>query len=266
MSISAWLKRRQVNEKIQCLVSEDERCCQLIDKINNLYGICLKTINLSNLSVYFFIDMLEKAFAKANVSLPAVIDVLDIGTADWYYASALLSFLRSWQDPKAVNLHGIDFPKKIYKKSINRLRDNCPLEIHWGDVMNFETENKFDLIFLNHMLVGPNHCRNWKIPYHPFEELLPHLESLNKPHGLIVITANTYAGESSIANCFSQESKLTEFVYDPDIKEDSLSFLRGFFGFHDNLISICRSPYVDLEGCQWQDEHTKEWDSILKRL
>ncbi len=266
MKLFNWFRDRQLNQIVEDLVSRDEKCQELIARIESTYKFKMRPLNLNSISSYFLIDMLERAFTEGNIhTLPSETVALDVGIGKWRYAPALLAFLKSWKESRKVYLGGIDFPSRHHKKSVIQLQEKWDLDVHWNDVMDLNQESKYDIIFLIHMLSGPRHCRSFKVPYHRPSSMFPHIQSLGKPSSLLVVVAYTWAGESAIINYFARESRLTEFVYWPQIGKELISVAENRFGFHDNRICISKSPYVDLEACKEQEKETEEWDALLDK-
>lgn len=257
MNLFNYLKPK---ETFDDLVSEDEKCKELIARIETAYQLNLRPLTLRNLSNYFLIDMLERVFNKGNITgLPAKINVLDVGVGEWYYAPALLSFLKFWNGPREVCLEGVDFPKKRHSKSVKKLCKDWNLKIHWSDIMDFEEGDQYDIIFMMHMLSGPSHCRKFEVPYRRPSLMFPKIQSLGKPDSLFVLTAYNWAGEDSIINCF--RNTLAEMLYKPSVGENFSSVIGGYLGFHDNWVCVFKAPYVDLQSCKEREESI-DWDNL----
>ena len=253
-----WFREKKLDKIIEDLAPRDEYCQRLISRIDADYRIKLRPLNYQNISSYFLIDMLERAFANMNIAdLPSNINVLDVGVGTWYYAPALLNFLKYYKGQRKVCLEGVDFPKRDHKKSINNIKKYSDVIIHWDDVMNLNQKEKYDIIFMIHMLGGPSHFKAFKVPYCPSSQMFPHVQSLGKPNGLFVLIAHNYAGEEAILNCLKKEAQQGDMNYRLQTGDDLSSEIGGRFGFHDNWISICRLPFVDLEACKERDRELK---------
>ena len=96
----SWFETRQVNKNVGNLVSLDPQCQTIIKRIEDSYGCKRKQLGLRNLSNYFFIDMLEQAFKKADIKLSSEITVLDVGTGRWDYAPFFIGFFSSLEESK----------------------------------------------------------------------------------------------------------------------------------------------------------------------
>ena len=246
-------------------VSQDEQCKELIARIENDYNLNLKPLTLKNLSSYLLIDMLERIFSRGDITdLPEKINVLDVGTGEWYYAPALLNFFKFWNGSRQVCLEGVDFPQKDHQKSIRKLCKNWDLKIHWGDVMDLKEHGRYDIIFMAHMLTGPRHFKKFKVPYCPPSSMFPKMQSLGKTNGLFIVTAYEWAGEASILNCF--ENKLAEINYNPRVGENLSDAIEGCQGFHDNVACLFRDPYVNLPACRKREKDKEEWDKIMSKF
>lgn len=263
MNLSAWFQRICVDEMVKVLVSKDEKCQELIKRVQ---ADCRVTelLGSNSISSYFLVDMLGSAFRAGNIVLPSKITVLDFGCGDWFYAPFLLGFLKNWQGPREVCLEGIDFPSRKKKRSILQLQKREPgLRVHWGDVMDLSQESRYDIIFISHMIAGPHHCKMWGVPYYKPSRLFSHLQSLGKPDCLLVLVAYEYAGEDAIFRCLIPKSKLAESFYQPLMGKEISSFLVMHRGFHDNSICISRSPFVDLEACKEYEKESEEIGVML---
>ena len=262
----SWFETRRINKNVRNLVSLDPQCQTIIERIENSYGLQRKQLGLRNLSNYFFIDMLEQAFEKADLKLSSEITVLDVGTGKWDYASFLLDFLVCWKRARIVHLEGVEFHRKKNRRSVEQKAKDCELNIYWDDIMNLSKKERYDIVFVNHMLSGPSHCKDWGVPYHPASQFFSHLQSLGKQNSLIIITAYHWAGESAIINCISEQSKLANFDYKPSVGKTLESFLYGYIGFHNNSICVAKAPYLDLQSSIQYDESKEKWDRILGGL
>ncbi len=264
MKLLDRLRDRQFNKMIEDFIVRDEEGQELVTRIEETYKIKIRPLNYNAVSSYFLIDMLEKAFTEGNISiLPSEVTALDVGMGEWHYAPALLSFLRFWKGPREVSLEGVDFPERHHRKLVNQLQKKWGLKAHWSDVMDLNQKSKYDIIFMIHMLGGPRHCRSFGVPYRRPSLMFPHIQSLGKPNSLLVIIAYTWAGESAIVNCFTRESRLTEDIYWPQLGKKFISVIDNRFGFHNNRIYICKSPYVDLEACKRDEKENEEFDALL---
>jgi hypothetical protein len=192
--------------------------------------------------------------------------VLDVGTGKWDYALPLLDFLTNWKRARIVHLEGVEFHRKKNRRSVAQKAKNCELNIYWDDVMNLSEKERYDIVFVNHMLSGPSHCKDWGAPYHPASQFFSHLQSLGKQDSLIIITAYHWAGESAIINCISEESKLANFDYKPSVEKTLEGFLYGYNGFHNNSICVAKDPYLDLQRSTQYDKSKEEWDKTLGGL
>lgn len=58
----------------------------------------------------FYLEMLETALDRAEVSLPASLHAVDVGTSHWFYVQALHALLTWWNSPQArrVTLRGYE--------------------------------------------------------------------------------------------------------------------------------------------------------------
>jgi hypothetical protein len=262
MEKMSWFKTRQINKNVGNLASLDPQCQTIIKRIEDRYGFERKQLGLRNLSNYFFIDMLEQAFEKADIKFSSEITVLDVGTSRWDYAPFLLGFLTNWKRARTVHLEGVEFNREENRRSVKQKAKGCELNIYWDDVMNLSEKERYDIVFVNHMLSGHGHCREWGVPYYPANEFFSHLQSLGKQNSLIVIIAYHWAGESAIINCISEQSKLANFDYKPSVGKTLANFLYGYIGFHNNKICVAENPYLDLQSCIEHEESRKEWDEI----
>ena len=262
----SWFETRRINKNVRNLVSLDPQCQAIIERIEDSYGWEGKQLGLSSLSNFFFIDMLEQAFEEADIRLSSEITVLDVGTGKWDYAPPLLNFLANWERAKIVHLEGVEFHRERNRKSIEQKVKDCELKIYWDDVMNLSEKEKYDIVFVNHTLSGPSHCKDWGVPYHPASQFFSHLQSLGKQNSLIIITAYHWAGESAIINCISEESKSANFDYKPLVGKALESFLYGYNGFHNNSICVAEAPYLDLQSSIEYEESKEKWDRILGGL
>lgn len=259
-----WFQKRCVNEMVEFLIEKDEKCQELIRRAEANYEAKIKRLDSNSISSCFLVDMLERAFTTGKIVLPPKITVLDFGCGDWFYAPFLLGFLKHWQGQRGVCLEGIDFPSWKKKRFFRRLQKGEPdLRVHWGDIMDFSQENRYDIIFASHMVASPHHCETLRVPYYKPSMLFSYLQSLGKPDCLLVLIAYEYAGEDAIFRCLTRKSRLTELFYQPSIGKEFSSFLYNRRGFHDNSICISRSPFVDLEACREYEKETEEMDAIL---
>ena len=261
-----WFEKRRIDKNIRNLVSIDQQCQTIIGRIENSYGWKRKQLGLRNLSNYFLIDMLEQAFKKADIELSSEITVLDVGTGKWDYAPFLLDFLVHWKRAKVVYLEGVEFNRKKNRRLVEQKTKDCEFKIYWDDVMNFSKKERYDIVFVNHMLSGPGHCREWGVPYYPANEFFSHLQSLGKQNSLIVVTAYHWAGESAIISCINEQSKLANFDYKPSVGKALENFLYGYLGFHNNNICVAKTPYLDLQSCKEYEESREKWDALQNAL
>lgn len=259
-----WLQRGCANEMVRLLIKKDEKCQELLRSAEVNCEVKIKRWGSNSLSSCFLVDMLERAFTAGKIVLPPKITVLDFGCGDWFYAPFLLGFLKHWQGCREVCLEGIDFPSRENKRSLRRLQKReSGLRVHWGDIMDLHPENRYDVIFISHMVAGPHHCKMWRVPYYKPSVLFSHLQSLGKPDCLLVLIAYEYAGEDAIFRCLTPKSRLAEFFYQPLLGKEFSSFLLNRRGFHDNSICISRSPFVDLEACRRYEEETEKIEAML---
>jgi hypothetical protein len=145
----------------------------------------------------FYLQMLERAFAAAKVTLPHPVVALDAGPSDWFYVQALHGLLSRYAaaEHRSVKLDGVELDAfRIYRDLYSRHDwadayraglqgvDYIP-----GDLRGYQL--KVDLAFMLFPFLFPKDLRRWGLPrrYLQPKALLEHVYSLVRPGGFLVI-------------------------------------------------------------------------------
>lgn len=179
----------------------------------------------------FYLSILENAFIRAGVTLPAVLSAADIGPAHWFYVQALYAGL-TWygtQKPRQVDLTGFEADAYRVFSSFYSLLDYAKAHIRNLPVVYcpeaFETiPAQFDLICLFFPFVFVKDHLEWRLPKSRFDPLKLRIavrESL-APDGIVLVVNQgqeehaaekqylTEAGMKVLAN-FEQEDLLYRY-------------------------------------------------------
>lgn len=145
----------------------------------------------------FYLEMLERAFATANVSLPDKLRAVDVGPSDWFYVQTLHAFLTLWRapSPREVCLDGVELdPWRLYRDLRSRadwaqayIGSLPAVQYLTTDIRHYEQAVQVAFLFFPFLFRAD--LRRWGLPrrYLQPAALLNHVVSLVEPGGVLFI-------------------------------------------------------------------------------
>lgn len=187
------------------------------------------------------LDMLDRCFQEAQVTLPRNPVVLDIGAGYWEYVHAFYAFLQKNSGSQQVYLEGIEFYGNLYKENVEaRTRGMEDVTYSPGDFFQMPADSKYDLVLAMHPLATAEVCHNWSIPFRPLEEFWSHALDMVKPGGIIFGCGYLWNEGALAFNSFPTEGRILEMhYYSPASIVRGVS-IQGLKGFDENIVMMAR--------------------------
>lgn len=193
---------------------------------------------------YYYLDLLETAFRRCNISLPDPMWAADIGPSHWFYVQALWSILAWWErdHPRQVHLHGYETdPYRIYRDFYSRI-DHARAHMNGLEGVEYHPSAysrqpvRFDWIGQFFPFVFLADHLKWGLPRNQFApmKLMADIWASLKPSGTWLILNQ---GEAEFNE---QERLLAELEISP---LESFPFESPFYTYqHPTRITILRKP------------------------
>ena len=156
-------------------------------------------LTTSYISSLLILEQLDSSLKDTGVKLSDKVHALDIGCGkDWPYAEALCGFLQNYdtEQPRKVILDGIDllatkkgiakFEKRIGDRDINQMQ---------GDVLEMDTDIKYDFILIHRMLASPGHFKMFGLEPTNMDDMMKKCSEILTLYGIQVTIGYMSAGE-----------------------------------------------------------------------
>jgi hypothetical protein len=176
---------------------------------------------------YFYLAMLDEAFRRSGVELPAEVTAADIGPSSWFYVQALYTALSSYgtEQPRTINLTGFEVDAYRLYADFHTRRDHALANIRGLDGVEYVDHgfsaqpDTYDVLTAFFPFVFQKDHLEWGLPgtfFNPQELLSAAIASI-RPGGLLVIV-NQGLDEHEEQNRFVKEAGIkptTAFKMDP---------------------------------------------------
>jgi SAM-dependent methyltransferase len=163
------------------------------------------------LANYFYLDMLDKASQTWMWHLEPVLDVVDVGSKQFYYASVLHRFFRP-ERLAGVELEGYRVNPDLYSRYDHAMSYIQHLPNTTYHVMDFcEYEGTADVVTSFYPFVEPESLVRWRLPlnvFHP-DAVFQKIGQVLRPGGMLCMV-NQGVEELGLASCYLKTTQLTK--------------------------------------------------------
>jgi hypothetical protein len=145
----------------------------------------------------FYVQMLERAFSEAGVTLPDPLTVLDAGCSDWFYAPALHGLLRRWRAsaPRALTFEGIELDAYRLYDDMHSRHDWASAYIEGLEGVTYRAmdvrryDRPVELALMLYPFLFPSDHRRWGLPRRLLRpgDVLAHVAGCVRDGGWLVI-------------------------------------------------------------------------------
>lgn len=235
--------RERLQQEVQRQLIEEA----FIGRIQETYGMDLNRYSSSNFgrmsygTTLLFMDLLDKSFSRAGVTLPPDPTVLETGVGTWNYVEGIYNFVKVNSGSDTVKIHGIEYYDNPENSRVkNRISGLGGVTYSHMDFFSMPVSEEYDLVVANHPLATEVVYNHWDIPYRPLEEFWSRAINMLKPGGVLFATGYLYNEGASAFNSFPKQERISNGKYESPVATINGINMFGVKGFDNNIVMMAR--------------------------